>query len=370
MNENLVQWTLLNNLDFLSDVLEFKISKKIGQEVSTDFGRIDFILQDLYNTKMIVELETELSSKNKLDYCIKQVSNYKNIIFPEKTIYCILYASETSQKNSKIIKNYGKNNNVEIKTYSINDIKNLYSQTIEKFSLNYGLALPKPTNYTISYLRWLNKVLKPYKDFNKTILSEKELSKYFKSFKNNTNYNCYKKLALDFEMIIKNSNGYEITQNGKYYIDNFNPEVEYGKNFSFKNINLSSIDLSIEQKKIILKILTNGYWTSHKINIFWFLKYIEITQGNWLPKSKNIDNSILNIINELFGKTYKPRTAYEFLLFAFNWCNELGLVEKVKSTSKYDNVFLTPLGVEINNIFSLDLLLKKNRMNLNFKYLE
>jgi len=32
--------------------------------------------------------------------------------------------------------------------------------------------------------------------------------------------------------------------------------------------------------------------------------------------------------------------------------------------------FETPLGVEINNIFSLDLQIKKSRLNLNFKYLE
>jgi len=49
---------------------------------------------------------------------------------------------------------------------------------------------------------------------------------------------------------------------------------------------------------------------------------------------------------------------------------ELGLVEKIKSTTDYDQIFLTPLGVEVNNIFSLDLTLKRSRMNLNFKFLE
>jgi hypothetical protein len=49
---------------------------------------------------------------------------------------------------------------------------------------------------------------------------------------------------------------------------------------------------------------------------------------------------------------------------------ELGLVERITSGTEYDRVYLTPLGIEINNIFSLDLQLKKSRLNLNFKYLD
>lgn len=46
MNESLVRWTLLNNLEFLSKSLDFPIASKKGQEVSSEYGRIDFILED------------------------------------------------------------------------------------------------------------------------------------------------------------------------------------------------------------------------------------------------------------------------------------------------------------------------------------
>jgi len=46
MNESLVQWTLLHNLDFLSNLLDFKIATKKGQEISTDYGKIDFIVEN------------------------------------------------------------------------------------------------------------------------------------------------------------------------------------------------------------------------------------------------------------------------------------------------------------------------------------
>ena len=362
MKENLVQWTLLQNLDFLSKSLDFSIAIKKGQEITTDFGRIDFILEDYQKSQLIVELETVLDTKNKREYCFNQVLNYKNVKFSEKTAYCILYANETNQKAKFIINDFGNENEVLIKTYSINDVKKLYSLTIERLSLSFGLSMPKPANYTICFLRWLNKILKPFKDFEKENLSEKELANYFTS-PNTTNFKCYLRLALDFEMIIQNKNGYSISEDGIVYIQNYNPDIDTASN-------LSSIDLTNEQKKILLRVITNGNWTAHKVNIYWFLRFLEVTNGEWLPNIKDFEKHKLDLANSLFNVNYLSRTMYEFLNFACNWCMELGLVDKIRTTTNYDKIYLTPLGIEINNIFSLDLQLKKNRLNLNFKYLD
>ena len=69
MKENLVQWTLLNNPAYLSKCLSFPISKKVGQEITTEFGRLDFVLENNKAQQLIVELETNLNSSNKLNYC-------------------------------------------------------------------------------------------------------------------------------------------------------------------------------------------------------------------------------------------------------------------------------------------------------------
>lgn len=144
MNENLVQWTLLKNQAFLSECLDFAISKQIGQEITTNFGRLDFVLENNKRQHLIVELETVLNSKDKLDYCFNQVMKYKNIRFTEDTKYCILFANETSSGNTSKIEEFGKENNVLIRTYSLNYAKILYSETVERLSLNVGLALPNP----------------------------------------------------------------------------------------------------------------------------------------------------------------------------------------------------------------------------------
>lgn len=362
MKESLVQWTLLQNLDFLSSSLNFPIAAKKGQEITTDFGRIDFILENYQKNQLIVELETILDTKNKREYCFSQILNYKNISFADETSYCILFANETNPKSKTIITDFGKENNILIKTYSINEVKKLYASTVERLSLSFGLTMPKPANYTICFLRWLNKILKPFKDFGKTVLNEKELAHYFTS-PNTTNFKCYLRLALDFEMIFPSKNNFALSNNGLEYIENYNPNIDYTSN-------LSSIDLTNEQKKVLLRVITNGNWTAHKVNIYWFLRFLEVTNGEWIPNIKDFEQNKLDLVNGLFNVNYRSRTMYEFLNFACNWCIELGLVDKIKTTSNYDKVYLTPLGIEINNIFSLDLQLKKNRLNLNFKYLE
>ncbi len=366
MVESLVQWTLLNNPSFLGNYLNFDFAKVIGQEITTDFGRIDFVLANSENKHLIVELETILNSKSKIDYCFSQTINYKNVKFSNATSYCILYAEETNLKNQKVIEKFGKENGVLIQTYPLEKIKKLYSETVERLSLNVGLALPNPKNYTICFLRWMNKIMKPFADWNTDVLTSKEIFVPFENISNSrTNFNCYERLALDFELFEIIKSKYCLTKYGKQFVQNISPYVHHVEN-------VSSIDLTNEQKRLLLKILTNGNWDNkvHKVNIYWFLRFIEITHGSWLPKQKRFDQDKLDIARGIFNVAYNERTMYEFLNWCSNYCSELGLVERIKSTTIYDQVFLTPLGVEVNNIFSLDLSLKKSRMNLSFKFLE
>lgn len=362
MKEALVQWTLLNNANYLSECLQFPFSKKVGQEITTEFGRIDFVLENSRQQHLIVELETLLNTQNKLNYCFNQVLNYSNVRFTDDTKYCILYADETPKANKSRIENFGKKNDILIRQYSLNSIKQLYSETIQRLSLNVGLALPNPKNYTICYLRWLNKILKPFKDFQKDKLTQKEI---FNPFTGITNFNCYKRLALDFEMIEEKNDMFHLTINGEEYINNFSPYINQAGN-------VASLDLTNEQKRLLLKILTNGNWEEkvHKINIYWFMRFLEVTDGNWFPKSYPFDNDKLEIARGIFKVSYNHRTMKEFLNWCSNYCEELGLIERIKSTTIYDKIILTPLGVEVNNIFSMDLILKRSRMNLSFKFTE
>lgn len=366
MTEALVQWTLLNNLDVLSTALNFSIARVIGQEITTEFGRLDFILSDYQNKHLIVELETNLNTKEKLNYCFNQTLNYKNVKFSDETDYCIFFSDDTNNTNKKVIKQFGKENQVLIYSYSIEKTQKLYTETVKRLSLNVGLALPNPKNYTICYLRWLNKIMKPFYDKNAKELTFEEIFEPFENkTKSKTNFNCHKRIALDFELLKVENEKYILTKHGELFVGNINPYIK-------STSNVSSISLTNEQKKLLIKVLTNGNWDEkiHKVNIYWFLRFIEVTDGSWLPKIHNFEQSKQEIAKSLFKVSYKGRTLHEFLTWCSNYCIELGLVQKIKSTSEYDSIYLTPLGVEINNIISMDLTLKKYRMNLSFKFLE
>ncbi|MCO5248721.1 MAG: hypothetical protein M9887_07230 [Chitinophagales bacterium] len=286
--------------------------------------------------------------------------------FSDSTKYCILYAEETNAKSKKILERFGDENNIIIQTYPLESIKKLYSTTIERLSLNVGLVLPNPKNYTICFLRWLNKIMKTFADLNKNVLTASQIFIPFENVSNSrTNFNCYERLALDFELFEIIGSKYHLTMDGEVFVKNLSPSI-YSTN------NVSSINLTNEQKRLLLKVLTNGNWDNkvHKVNIYWFLIFIEMTHGNWLPKMNKFDYDKLEIARGIFSVSYNERTMYEFLKWCSNYCLELGLIGITKSSTNYDQVFLTPLGIEVNNIFSLDLTLKKSRMNLSFKFLE
>jgi hypothetical protein len=208
--------------------------------------------------------------------------------------------------------------------------------------------------------------MKPFLDFGKEELTSEEIFTPFDNpSKSRTNFNCHERIAFDFELFILKKSKYILTTYGELFVKNISP-------FVYNTSNVSSINLTNEQKRLLLKVLTNGNWDDkiHKVNVYWFLRFIEVTNGAWLPKKHEFGQSKLDIANGLFNVSYNGRTMHEFLTWCSNYCLELGLIEKIKSTTDYDQVFLTPLGVEVNNIFSLDLTLKKSRMNLSFKYLE
>ncbi|MER3524632.1 MAG: hypothetical protein C4326_11370 [Ignavibacteria bacterium] len=226
MNESLVRWTLRNNLDFLKESLDFPIAAMNGQEISSEFGRIDFILEDFNKRELIVELETVLDSKSKLDQCFSQVLNSRNVKFADVTEYCILYASETKRALQQRVLAFGRENDVLVRTYSLNQVKNLYARTVERLSLSFVLALPKPANYTICYLRWLNKILKPFLNAGQEVLRRRELATYFTSH-DTTNFRCYLRLALDLEMLAETGGtSFRLTPAGQDYVQHFDGEGE------------------------------------------------------------------------------------------------------------------------------------------------
>ena len=81
MNESLVEWTLLREQNYLSECIGLGLKKKVLQQYSTKYGRIDFAHELNDGRIAITELETIIDSKSKLEYCQYQCLEYANIKF-------------------------------------------------------------------------------------------------------------------------------------------------------------------------------------------------------------------------------------------------------------------------------------------------
>lgn len=365
MNENLVQWVLLKRPEYLQKKLGFKLKRKLGENYTTEQGRIDFAFETEKEI-LVIELETGINNKAKFAYCTDQVKRYKKINFlSEKPVkFVILFDEEnTPPKFRELLKDFCEKLDVILRTYSIIDVQELYKNCLEELSKTTGIYLGPPVAMDVVYLRWLNRVIKPFYDKQADILPLNIVRRYFKYPEKPTNFNVYKKLTENFELIEiikedKRKKLMQLTDYGKRFRDNYNTEIIQSR--------ATMPDLSTEQKRILLEVLTNGNFTKSKINMYYFLRFVHLTNGEWLPKSGTPeDKEKLKFANFLFGTSYRWTTVRELLLFTCNQCEELGLVERMPlRRSQYDRVVLTTLGSRVLGYLELYLHLKREQLQI------
>ncbi|MFQ6035302.1 MAG: hypothetical protein ACE5NM_05575, partial [Sedimentisphaerales bacterium] len=178
-------------------------------------------------------------------------------------------------------------------------------------------------------------------------------------FRSRTSYGVYSNLAKYFELIEQQPGGlFALTDYGVRFRDNYNAEIIQSA--------ATMPDLSTGQKRVLLEVLTNGIFTKSKVNIYYFLRFVHLTGGDWLPKASTPqDKEKLEFVNFLFGKTYKWTTVRELLLFTCNQCEELDLAERMRlSKSAYDRVVLTTLGSRVLGYLELHSHLKREQMQI------
>jgi len=358
MNESLVQWVLLRRPDYLQEKLGFKLERKLGENYTTEQGRIDFAFETK-NEILVVELETGIDNKAKFEYCIDQVKRYKEINFvTSKPVKFVILFDEiyTSPTFLKPLRDFCEKLDIILKTYSILDVQGLYKKCLEELIRTTGIYLGPPVAMDVVYLRWLNRVVKPFFEEQVDSLPFDKVRRVFRS---RTSFGVYTNLAKYFELIGQKKNRIiELTNYGKRFRDNYNTEIIPSR--------ATMPDLSTEQKRVLLEVLTNGVFTKSKVNIYYFLRFMHLTNGDWLPKSGTPeDTERLKFVNFLFGKSYRWTTVRELLLFTCNQCEELELVERMRfSKSRYDRVVLTTLGSRILGYLELYLHLRREQMQI------
>ncbi|PIX00411.1 MAG: hypothetical protein COZ80_00265 [Ignavibacteria bacterium CG_4_8_14_3_um_filter_37_9] len=373
MNELLVEWTLLREQDYLNKCLGLNIKKKIFQQYSTEFGRIDFAHELIDGSIAITELETVVDNKAKLLYCQFQTLEYSKISFASKQQpqIIILIADETPERFKKELKTFSEENNFIFKTYSLSLVNTFYKQLIEDAIRNSGIPLVKPVANNFTHLSCLNRFILPFYDLEKDVLNTEDFIDYFNlsSEKASSHFKVHKQMSEYFELIEDLSTSQKfskvrLTEYGKRFRDNLNYEFAIVKSLS--KFGVKRIELSIEQKRILLESLMNGNIgeLKGKVNILYFLRFVHLTEGIWVPRGRNLDKQKVEFANSFLGTYYTQGTISNWLNFVCTHCEELDLIERIKTNSENDRAILSTLGSRVLGFIEMDLHLKRERKQI------
>jgi hypothetical protein len=373
MNESLVEWTLLREQNYLNKCLGLGVKKKIFQQYSTEYGRIDFAHELKDGRIAITELETIIDNKSKLEYCQYQCLEYANIQFgtQDKPLIVILIANETPDKYKKQLQIFSQENNFEFKTYSLDIVNQYYKQLIEEAVKNSGVPLVKSVANNFTHLACLNRFMLPFFDLEKDTLKRDDFVEYFdlKPGTADSHFKVHKQMAEYFELIkdiSKTNKLFEIqlTEYGKRFRDSINYEFAVYKDYS--KADLKQIKLSLEQKRILLESLMNGNIgdLKGKANILYFLRFVHLTEGIWVPRGRKMDKQKRDFANSFLSADYSEITLSNWLNFICTHAEELGLVERIKTNTEYDRATLTSLGSRVLGFIEMDLHLKRERTQI------
>lgn len=373
MNELLVEWTLLREQNYLNNCLGLNVKKKIFQQYSTEYGRIDFAHELNDGGIAITELETVIDNKAKLEYCKFQTLEYSKIIFQEKKkpIIVVLIAEETPDKFQKQLKTFVDENDFLLKTYSLSIVNDFYKRLIEEAVKNSGVPLVKPVANNFTHLSCLNRFILPFYDFEKDELNREDFVDYFDLKKEtaDSHFKVHKQMAEYFQLIEdlspkKQLSKFRLTEYGKRFRDNLNYEFAIVKGVSKGAV--KRIDLSIEQKRILLESLMNGNIgdLKGKVNLLYFLRFVHLTEGIWVPRGRTLDKQKLEFANSFLGTNYSQISLCNWLNFVCTHSEELGLIERIKTKTEYDRATLSSLGSRVLGFIEMDLHLKRERAQI------
>lgn len=363
MTENVVQWVLLRRTEYLAQQLQLPLRRKIAEYQTTDFGIIDFAFETANGDIAVVELETDIKSTSKLNFCIEQSIRYKNIasqVSQPLSVFVLYDHSGTPPQFAQRLESESKKHGLELRSYSMLDIKALYQKSMEDLEKTSGVYLGRPVAMNVTHLRLINRFLLPFYQKSVHVLPEKELAK---SFTSKTMLNVRRIMAEHFDLITveresKSEKQIHLTELGERFCqDMIYAPLAKGHEF----------DLTHGQRRVLLESLTNGRFTKSKVNIYYLLRFIHVTNGEWIPKEgQDIGSDRITYLNNFFGTDYKPSTLVRLVRFTFNECIELGLVDAIETPSHEPTfkAFFTSLGSRVLGFLELYLHLKREQAQI------
>jgi hypothetical protein len=366
MNENVVQWVMLRETGFLARHLRLPLRRKLAEYQTTDHGIIDFAFDTANDDVAVVELETEVASTSKLEFCLEQSIRYKRLASQVQhplRVFILYDELGTPPQFARRLNDESQKHGLELRTYSMLDIKELYQKCMEHLERTSGIYLGRPVAMNLTHLRLMNRLLLPFWKQDVASLPEAEVAASFSQQGSRTIFRVRRTMAEHFGLICAQQapdgkKHIQLTETGKHYCESMSYEpLARGHEF----------DLSYGQRRVLLESLTNGNFTKSKVNIYYLLRFIHITNGEWIPKEHaDIGRDRLTYLNNFLGTSYRPGPLTRLVRFTFNQAAELGLVDAIQTPSHEPTfkAFLTSLGSRVLGFLELYLHLKREQLQI------
>jgi len=272
---------------------------------------------------------------------------------------------------NKRAKSFTDSYNFYLRYYSLSKVKDLYQKQIDISIRNSGIPLVKPVANNFTHLSALNRFILPFYDKEKDILTKDDFVEYFDldDSKASSHFKVHKQMCEYFELIediseTKQFSKVKLTEYGKRFRDNLNNEFAIKKGLSKSGV--KRIELSIEQKRILIESLMNGNIGERKgkVNILYFLRFVHLTEGIWVPRGRDLEKKYVDFANNFLGTDYTQGVISNWLNFICTHCEELGLVERIKTNSANDRAVLTSFGSRVLGFIEMDLHLKREKIQI------
>ncbi len=160
----------------------------------------------------------------------------------------------------------------------------------------------------------------------------------------------------------------EQAANGKSHIQLTELGKRYCESMSYEALARGhEFDLSYGQRRVLLESLTDGHFTKSKVNTYYLLRFIHITNGEWIPKEHaNVGVDRLTYLNNFLGTNCRPGPLTRLVRFTFNQAVELGLVDAIQTPCHEPTfkAFLASLGSRVLGFLKLYLHLKREQLQI------
>lgn len=187
-----------------------------------------------------------------------------------------------------------------------------------------------------------------------------------------TNKRCTAYLAEGIGLIkrtkVQGKITFEISEVGEDFLRKMDT---YGIDISKIETISSSIDLSVDQKRIIITQLLKDNFMEiprYKAMILLFLRFLSITRGTWVPKQRTylFKEGEVRMLNYILGTNWhNPTSMGNVLTWSRNYCRELGLIEVIKGEQGgSERAVMTTLGSRIYGLLELTQSLKREIIHI------